>query len=166
MPSGNVVGADFTPAMLQAGRPRLHRRPEGLRVAFVAADALSLPFPDAAFDCVVSAFTVRNLADVGQGFREQVRVTRPGGRVVCLELTTPTDPLFARLFEAYFRGLVPWIGGLVAGDTGAYTYLPESVAAFLRPRLLAQAMQAAGLGRVRYRRLGLGTVALHVGERE
>ena len=165
MPRGYVVGADFTRPMLRAGQPGLRRRPEGCRVVFVAADALSLPFPNDTFDCVVSAFTVRNLADVGEGFREQARVAKPGGRVVCLELTTPADPLFARLFRVYFRGLVPRIGGLVAGDKRAYTYLPESVAEFPGPRPLAAAMRAAGLERVRFRRLGLGTVALHVGDK-
>ena len=165
MARGYVVGADFTRPMLRAGQPGLRRRPEGRRVALVAADALNLPFPDDTFDRVVSAFTVRNLADVEQGFGEQARVTKPGGRLVCLELTTPVDPLFARLFRVYFRGLVPRVGGLVTGDSGAYTYLPESVAEFLRPRPLAAAMRAAGLERVRYRTLGLGTVALHVGEK-
>jgi demethylmenaquinone methyltransferase/2-methoxy-6-polyprenyl-1,4-benzoquinol methylase len=165
MPRGRVVGADFTLPMLRAGRPSLRRRPGRPPVAFVAADALALPFASETFACVVSAFTVRNLADIRLGFREQARVVRPGGRVVCLELTPPPDPLFARLFRVYFRGVVPLIGGLVAGDSQAYTYLPESVARFLRPRALAAAMRSAGLERVRYRRLGLGTVALHVGEK-
>jgi demethylmenaquinone methyltransferase / 2-methoxy-6-polyprenyl-1,4-benzoquinol methylase len=166
MPVGHVVGVDFTLSMLRAGQPGLQQlAPDAGRVSFVAADALCLPFPDDTFDCVASAFTVRNLADVRLGFREQLRVTRPGGHVVCLELTTPRDPVFAAAFRAYFRGLVPRLGGLVAGDSEAYTYLPESVAQFLRPRALAAAMHAAGLERVRWRRLGLGTVALHVGRK-
>lgn len=165
MPRGRVVGADFALPMLLAGRPALRRDRAGGRVSLILADGICLPFASARFDCVVSAFTVRNLSDVRLGFREQVRLVKPGGRVVCLELTTPRDPLFARLFQVYFRGLVPTIGGLVAGDGAAYTYLPESVAQFLRPRPLAAAMRAAGLERVRYRRLGLGTVALHVGEK-
>ncbi|HYU20213.1 MAG TPA: class I SAM-dependent methyltransferase, partial [Chloroflexota bacterium] len=115
------------------------------------------------FDCVVSAFTVRNLVDVELGFREQRRVVRPGGRVVCLELTNPRTPLFGGLFRAYFRRVVPLVGGLVAGDREAYTYLPESVAHFLEPRALAAAMESAGLANVTYRSLGLGTVSLHVG---
>ncbi|MBA2447893.1 MAG: ubiquinone/menaquinone biosynthesis methyltransferase [Chloroflexi bacterium] len=162
MPAGRVLAADFTVPMLRAGQPALRREGRG-RVAFVAADALELPFPPDMFDCVVSAFAVRNLADVERGFREQARVAKPGGRVVCLELTTPPNPLFAGLFRVYFRGLVPRLGGLIAGDSEAYTYLPESVAQFLRPRALAAAMRAAGLERVRYRRLGFGAVALHIG---
>lgn len=162
MPGGRVLAADFTVPMLRAGQPALRREGAG-RVVFVAADALELPFAPDTFDCVVSAFTVRNLADVELGFREQARVAKRGGRVVCLELTTPPNPVFARLFRVYFRGLVPRLGGLIAGDSEAYTYLPESVAQFLRPRPLAAAMHAAGLEGVRYRRLGFGAVALHVG---
>ena len=163
MPQGMVVGADFTQTMLRVGRRSLRRDRAGHRVVLVAADALSLPFRAEAFDCVVSGFTVRNLAEVPGGFIEQVRVVKPGGRVVCLELTTPADPLFAALFRLYFRRVVPLVGGLVAGDSEAYTYLPESVAEFLQPGPLAAAMRAAGLERVRYRRLGFGSVALHVG---
>jgi demethylmenaquinone methyltransferase/2-methoxy-6-polyprenyl-1,4-benzoquinol methylase len=165
MPVGLIVGADFTLPMLRAGQPLLGRSSDGDRVSFVAADALALPFPADTFDCVVSSFTVRNLADVVLGFREQARVARPGGRIICLDLTTPPRPLLAWLFRLYFRGLVPRIGGLVAGDSEAYTYLPESVAQFLRPRQLAEAMRTGGLERVRYRRLSLGCVALHVGEK-
>jgi demethylmenaquinone methyltransferase/2-methoxy-6-polyprenyl-1,4-benzoquinol methylase len=165
MPLGTVVGADFAEPMLRAGQPSVRRHPEGDRVALVAADALVLPFPADTFDCVLSAFTVRNLADVVTGFREQCRVARPGGRIVCLELTTPPDPIFATLFRLYFRRLVPLVGGLLAGDRDAYTYLPESVAAFMRPRPLAAAMHTAGLRKIRWRRLGMNAVALHVGEK-
>jgi len=164
MPGGHVLAADFSVPMLRAGQPARRRNRRG-RVAMVAADALELPFGSDTFDCVVSAFAIRNLADVERGFHEQTRVAKPGGRVVCLELTTPANPLFARLFRVYFRGLIPHLGGLIAGDSEAYTYLPESVAQFLRPNPLAGAMHAAGLERVRYRRLGFGAVALHVGEK-
>jgi demethylmenaquinone methyltransferase/2-methoxy-6-polyprenyl-1,4-benzoquinol methylase len=162
MPGGHVLAADFTVPMLRAGQAAVRGQARG-RVDLVAADALELPFGSDTFDCVVSAFAVRNLADVERGFREQARVVKPAGRVVCLELTTPSNPLFGRLFRLYFRGLIPRLGGLIAGDSQAYTYLPESVAQFLRPDALAAAMYAAGLERVRYRRLGLGAVALHVG---
>jgi demethylmenaquinone methyltransferase/2-methoxy-6-polyprenyl-1,4-benzoquinol methylase len=165
MPFGQIVGLDFTQPMLRAGQPGVRRHADGDRVTLVAADALALPFPADTFDCVLSAFTVRNLADVVAGFREQCRVARPAGRIVCLELTTPPDPVFAALFRVYFRRLVPLVGGLLAGDRDAYTYLPESVAAFMRPRQLAAAMHTAGLRKIRWSRLGMNTVALHVGEK-
>ncbi len=165
MPLGRVVGADFALPMLQVGRPGLLADADGDRVDLVAADALELPFPANTFDCVLSAFTVRNLAALEDGFREQARVARPGGRVVCLELASPPGPLFAIAFGLYFRRLVPVVGKLVARDADAYAYLPESVAQFARPRALAAAMDRAGLTRIRWRRLALGTVTLHVAEK-
>ena len=90
-------------------------------------------------------------------------LVRPGGRVVCLELTQPRVPLWAPLFGLYFGRAVPLVGRMVAGDAAAYSYLPESVAAFLRPEAVAAEMARAGLTAVRWRRLGLGTVTLHVG---
>jgi demethylmenaquinone methyltransferase/2-methoxy-6-polyprenyl-1,4-benzoquinol methylase len=150
----HVIGVDFAEPML-----RLARR----RVAVAAADGLRLPFADAQFDAVVSAFVVRNLADVRAGLREQARVLRPGGRLVVLE-TTPGPPgLLRPLFRLVFRRLVPALGGLIAGDARAYTYLPESTAAFLEPERLAEELRAAGLSEVRVRRLGLGSVAVTQG---
>ncbi len=164
MPHGRVVGIDFAEPMLRRGQADLARWAEGRRVELVLADALALPFRDGSFDCVTTAFTVRNVADVVAAFREMRRVLRPGGRVACLEITRPRSAL-GPLFQWYFRCLVPLAGRLVVGDAEAYTYLPESAYAFLDAPRLAGAMRQAGLVNVRYRFLGLGTVALHVGAR-
>ena len=163
MPGGQVVGVDVTEPMLRQAPAASFRRPGGGRVSLALADALALPFPDAAFDCATTAFTVRNVADVGLAFAELRRIVRPGGRVVCLELSQPRVPVWGPLFGLLFRRVVPRIGGLVARDAGAYTYLPESVAAFLDPAELAAEMARAGLHQVRWRELGLGAVTLHVG---
>lgn len=165
MPDGRVIASDFCAPMLEQGRAVLSTRPAARRLVFHQADAMALPYRDATFDCVTSAFTVRNVASLERAFGEMARVVRPAGRVVCLELTLPRVPVFATLFRAYFRGLVPWLGRLVAGDATAYTYLPASVAAFPPPEAVARAMAAAGLADVRWRPLGLGTVALYVGTR-
>jgi len=129
----------------------------------LAADALTLPFADGAFACVVSAFLLRNLEDLGRGLGEMRRVTRPGGRVVTFDIVEPSAPMWSTLFGLYFNRVVPAIGALVAGDRQAYTYLPQSVARFVRPAELARRMTAVGLRDVSYRTMGLGTVALHVG---
>jgi demethylmenaquinone methyltransferase/2-methoxy-6-polyprenyl-1,4-benzoquinol methylase len=160
-PRRALVGADFSEAMLAGARRKLARR--GASVALLAADALALPFADATFACVTSAFLLRNLADLERGLREMRRVTRGGGRVIALEITQPSLPVFSSLFALYFRRLVPLIGAVVAGDRSAYTYLPDSVARFASPAELSAIMERAGLRRVTYRLVGLGTVAIHTG---
>lgn len=160
-PAWAVIGADFAEAMLREARPKLARRHE-TRVPLVAGDALALPFRDRAFAAVTSAFLLRNLADLPSGLAEMRRVTMPGGLVVTLDVTRPRVPGWDRVFGFYFSRVVPAIGALVAGDRAAYTYLPASVERFASPAGVADAMRGAGLRDVRYRRLGLGTIALHV----
>jgi demethylmenaquinone methyltransferase/2-methoxy-6-polyprenyl-1,4-benzoquinol methylase len=164
-PAGCVIGLDFAAPMLQRAPGRATRTRSSARVGFVLGDALRLPFSDRTFDCVTSAFTIRNVADRHQAFAEQVRVLKPGGRVVCLELTRTRWPLFRYLFGWYFHRWVPLLGAWIARNPAAYAYLPESVDQFPEPELLATVMRHAGLVAVRYTRLGLGTVALHVGVR-
>jgi len=161
-PGATVVGADFAEGMLREAAAKLARRGER-GVPLLAADALALPFRDGAFAAVASAFLLRNLADLGGGLAEMRRVTRRGGLVVTLDITRPRIPGWDRLFALYFHRIVPAVGALVARDRAAYTYLPDSVDRFVSPRGLADLMRRAGLADVRYRRLGLGTIALHVG---
>jgi demethylmenaquinone methyltransferase/2-methoxy-6-polyprenyl-1,4-benzoquinol methylase len=165
MPRGRVIGLDLTEPMLRAGQAWLWQREAGERVSLVAGDALALPFAERQFDCLTSAFTVRNVQDLAAAFREQTRVVRAGGRVVCLELTWPRSAFMAALFPVYFGQVVPLVGGLVSGDRAAYGYLPASVRAFPPPAELAGIMRGAGLIDVRWRRMGFGTVAVHVGRR-
>jgi demethylmenaquinone methyltransferase/2-methoxy-6-polyprenyl-1,4-benzoquinol methylase len=162
-PHRTVVAADFAEGMLGAARAKLREAPAARRVHLVAADALALPFAERSFACVTSAFLLRNLADLRQGLAEMRRVTRPGGRVVALEIAQPRLPVFAAAFRLYFHRVVPVVGGLVAGDREAYTYLPQSVERFLSPDALAALMTGAGLKAVSYRRVGLGTVTIHTG---
>jgi demethylmenaquinone methyltransferase/2-methoxy-6-polyprenyl-1,4-benzoquinol methylase len=152
-----VVGIDFTEGMLRRAR-------RGIRPT--RADALRLPFTDEQFDAVVSAFVVRNLADVASGIAEQVRVLRPGGRLAVLETTpAPQQWLLRPLVRLYFRHVVPLLGGLIAGDASAYTYLPESTRVFLEPARLAQILSECGLRDINVRRLALGSVAITSGQK-
>jgi demethylmenaquinone methyltransferase/2-methoxy-6-polyprenyl-1,4-benzoquinol methylase len=155
-PSGRVVGLDFAPEMLAVARAK------SPVVDWVEGDALALPFADNEFAATTVGFGVRNLSDLERGFAEMARVVRPGGKVVCLELTTPPAPIrpFSQLWTD--RG-VPVLGRLVAGDAAAYAYLPESVHRFPPAGELAEIMRGAGLEGVTYRRLMLGVVAIHVG---
>ena len=158
-----VVGVDFSEAMLVLGRQKRRRLNLESRLHFVASDALALPFPDRTFSCVTSAFLLRNLADLDQGIREMARVTQPGGRVVALETSNPTLPLFRSAFAWYFQLVVPLLGAIVSRDMDAYRYLPRTSAHFLAPDDLVQVMAKAGLQDVGYQRLALGTVAIHFG---
>jgi len=152
-----VVGIDFTEGMLRQASREIHP---------TRADALRLPFADEQFDAVVSAFVVRNLADATSGIAEQVRVLRPGGRLIVLETTPGPDNRVARpLVRLYFRRIVPLLGGLIAGDPSAYTYLPESTLAFLDPARLATVLSACGLSDISVRRLALGSVAITSGRK-
>jgi demethylmenaquinone methyltransferase / 2-methoxy-6-polyprenyl-1,4-benzoquinol methylase len=165
-PSCRVTGLDFTAAMLERARGKgaAARRRGPLAVDFIWGDALALPFPDATFAAVTVGWGVRNVPDVARVFAEMARVTRPGGRIVCLELTQAPAGLGRCFHHAWSGRVVPLLGRLVAHDARAYSYLPASVAAFPRAGELAAIMFGAGLTNVRYRRFGFGAVALHVGE--
>ena len=155
-----VVGVDFSAAMLHAATAKL-RRKRATSIDLVQADAQFIPFPDASFDCVTSAFLLRNVADLPRCLLEMHRVLRPGGRVVALEITHPRPGPFAWLFGLYFQHVVPRVGKLVSGDSSAYAYLPASLDPFPNAERLAQLFREAGFPRVRYRRVGLGAVAIH-----
>lgn len=162
-PHRDIIAADFALGMLREAQDKVRDVGASERVRLVAADALGLPFADRTFACVTSAFLLRNLADLRQGLAEMRRVTRPGGRVVALEISQPRLAGFDALFRLYFNRIVPLVGGLVAGDREAYTYLPQSVERFLTPPALTELMAEVGLRAVKAQSLGLGTVSIHTG---
>ena len=159
-PARHVIGADFSEGMLRAAMEKSAVR--AARLPLLGADALALPFRDKTFAAVTSAFLLRNLEDLTAGLTEMRRVTIPGGRVVSLEITRPAMPGWSQLFGLYFHKVVPAVGAMVARDRTAYTYLPASVDRFLTPDALAALMRKVGYGDVSYRRLGLGTIAVHI----
>jgi demethylmenaquinone methyltransferase/2-methoxy-6-polyprenyl-1,4-benzoquinol methylase len=151
----DVVGLDFSPRMLERARRK------DSEIEWIEGDLLELPFADASFDAATVGFGVRNVADLGQGLAELRRVLRPDGRVGILEITRPRGPL--RLFyRLWFDVLIPLAGKILPGGK-AYTYLPASVRRFPGPEELATLMAQHGFADVTFRRLGGGTVALHVG---
>ena len=162
-PYGRVVGVDFCPEMIGMGRAKVAAAGENPRIRFVMGDALQLPFADDCFDAVTGGFALRNVADIRRALAEMGRVVKAGGRVVCLEIARPTLPLFRQLFHLYFYRLVPLLGRVIAGQGEAYHYLPHSLTHFLSPEELKAVMEGVGLSKVWYRRLMLGTVAVHVG---
>jgi demethylmenaquinone methyltransferase/2-methoxy-6-polyprenyl-1,4-benzoquinol methylase len=159
-PFGHVEGVDLSSAMIARAVVEHHAH---VQLHFQVADALDLPFADHSFDAATIAFGLRNLPDFEAGFREMARVVRPGGRVVCLELSLPPSRLWAKAYHGTFRRLAPAAARLIGGRAAAYGYLPASLDGFPAAESLAETMRSAGLGDVRFWRLSTGVVALHRG---
>jgi demethylmenaquinone methyltransferase/2-methoxy-6-polyprenyl-1,4-benzoquinol methylase len=195
-PAGEVVGSDFSEAMLARAREKAgaaglatdaegQSRPatpgatpaEAATIRFEWGDALALPYDDDSFDAATAGFGVRNYADLHRGLAEMARVVRPGGRVVVLEMTTPTKPPLSLFFGVWFDRVVPALGTLVEavarlrsrrdGGAGAiadaYSYLPSSVRRFPDPAALAAELERAGLREIRYVLTAGGIIAIHSG---
>ncbi len=163
-PDGRAVGTDFCAPMLELGARKARDRGHAPRLG--VADTLHLPFRDASFRAVTVGFGIRNVADLRAGIREMARVTAPGGRVVILELTKPTNPLVQLVYYTYFLIVLPILGNAISGGRrNAYGYLPRSVLAFPDRHELARIVASCGLVDVQVRALTLGIVAVHVGTR-
>jgi len=159
-PSGEVVACDFSEQMLELARAKAANR---RTITVEWANALELPYRDDEFAAATVGFGARNFSDLEQGLREMARVVRPGGKVVVLEITTPTRPPLSTFYRLWFDRIVPALGR-VAGDADAYTYLPSSVRRFPGPRELAATMERCGLRSIRYLLTAGGIIAIHVGE--
>ena len=166
-----IIGADFAHTMLVRAREKSaalgpsRGQSAASPMIFFESDALRLPFANASFDLVTTAFGFRNLANYEAGLREIQRVLRPGGTIAILEFTEPPDSLWGDFYRWYFCKVLPKIGGLISGERSAYNYLPKSVARFFRPAELAALLTAIGYKSVDYRVWTLGTVALHTAVR-
>ena len=159
-----VIGLDFCRPMLNLAA-RKATDGTGRRCVFIEGDALRLPFQTEAFDVVTIAFGLRNLSSVEKGLSELLRVLKPGGRTCILEFSKPVVPGFNLLFQLYFTRLLPRIGGMISGSSGAYEYLPASVSRFPDQKRLALMMREAGFEEVNYENLTGGIAALHLGTR-
>ena len=151
-----VVGSDFSEGMLERARGK---SPD---VRWEQANALELPYERDSFDAATVGFGARNFSDLAGGLAEMVRVVRPGGRVVVLEITTPTRPPLSTFFSLWFDRVVPLLGR-VTGENQAYSYLPSSVKRFPAPAELGALMARSGLTDVRWILTAGGIIALHSG---
>jgi demethylmenaquinone methyltransferase/2-methoxy-6-polyprenyl-1,4-benzoquinol methylase len=166
-----IVGADFAHTMLVRARAKCASlsaqdgASAATRMSFFEADALHLPFADASFDLVTSAFGFRNLANYEAGLREIHRVLKPGGSIAILEFAEPPEGFLGDLYRWYFTKVLPRVGWLISGHQSAYTYLPKSVARFFRPPELAALLRSVGYKSVSFHEWTMRTVALHTAVR-
>lgn len=174
-PDGEVLGSDFSEGMLDRARVKA----VGPGLSFEWADAMALPYADSSFDAATVGFGARNFADLGRGLAEMARVVRPGGRVVVLEITTPTRAPLSHFYRLWFDRIVPALGAAAgaagsllararhtqarSGIADAYTYLPNSVKRFPGPAALAEELSRAGLTEIEYVLTAGGIVAIHAG---
>jgi demethylmenaquinone methyltransferase/2-methoxy-6-polyprenyl-1,4-benzoquinol methylase len=162
-PGTKMIGMDITPEMLDRGRAKIAKLHLQDRIDLRIGDAEHIDLPDNSVDGCCSAFTVRNLTDIHQGFSEMLRVVRPGSRVVCLEISHPPGKIFGSLFYFYFYKLAPLFGTILGKAFEEYNYLPNSLTTFPDAPTLQHIMEEAGWHDVRFYRLSRGIVAIHVG---
>ena len=160
-PLGSVTGVDFSRRMLTVARDKAAR--SGRNVDFRWGDATSLEFDDDSFAACTVGFGVRNIPDLDRVFAEMTRVVRPGGRVICLEITRPVKTPFSQFYAIWFDRLVPALGRIVSRNGSAYSYLPDSVRRFPPADELAAVMRGAGLKNVSYELMAGSIIALHQG---
>jgi len=171
--TGEVVGLDLSEKMLDIAREKKQLQIEKgavlSQVSFLTGDALILPFAEDCFDCVTTGFALRNVTDISLAVREMFRVAKNGGRVVCLEISEPSNPLLKAGFKMYFYQIIPLLGRFVdrgrkiLGRDPAYTWLAQSLREFPQGEDLARIFREAGLKEVRYFPLSGGVVTVHVG---
>ncbi|MCB1662801.1 MAG: bifunctional demethylmenaquinone methyltransferase/2-methoxy-6-polyprenyl-1,4-benzoquinol methylase UbiE [Pseudomonadales bacterium] len=162
-PQGRVILSDINSSMLKVGRDRLLDQGISSNLDYVQANAECLPFADNSFDCITIAFGLRNVTDKDAALRSLTRVLKPGGRLLVLEFSKPSNPLFSKIYDAYSFSLLPVVGKLVTGDSDSYRYLAESIRMHPDQQTLKAMMEKAGLARCEYHNMTGGIVAIHKG---
>lgn len=162
-PDVEVTGVDFVEKMLRQAEAKTSKRALDGRIRFAVGDATRLPFADHEFDASMIAFGIRNIPDRLKALQEMVRVVKPGGKVLVLEMTFPRNLRLRAFFTWYLNHVIPVVGGLISGNSSAYRYLPDSIQDFLHPDQLADLFQNAGLRSVEEFPLTFGLTYLHEG---
>ena len=162
-PTAKIIGADFALPMMFVGQKTAF----GNDVQWCAADAMNLPFSDESFDAVMSGYLVRNVIDIRRTLSEQLRVLKPGGRIVILDTSPPPHNILRPFILAYLKFCIPILGRIIGGKQAAdaYKYLPESTQSFKTPQELAALMREAGVQNIEYRTFMFGTMAVHWGDK-
>lgn len=164
--SGRVIVYDINRAMIEVGRHKIKGSSSGKHIWYVQGDAEHLPFPDGYFDAAMVGFGIRNVTHMDLGFQEMWRILKPGGKMMCLEFSKPTAPLFRRLYDFYSFHFMPLIGGIIAGSYKAYLHLTESIRTFVMPDKLTDMIEQAGFSRIITRKLTNGIAIIHMATKD
>lgn len=165
MTKGHVTGVDLSEGMLAVMREKVAKAGLTEMISIEEGDGENLRFPDNTFDRVTIAFGIRNFEDRPKGLREMLRVLKPGGRLVILELSRPENKIIRWFYDLYFLHILPKVGGKVSGDKAAYAYLPASVAAFPGKKEFMATMREAGFRAVTHKAFTLGICRMYTGEK-
>jgi demethylmenaquinone methyltransferase/2-methoxy-6-polyprenyl-1,4-benzoquinol methylase len=163
--SGRIIIYDINRAMLEMGRPKVAKSARARRITYVQGNAEQISFADQRFDAAMVGFGIRNLTHMNEGLKEIHRVLKPGGKLMCLEFSKPTAPLFRWLYDMYSFHIMPYLGGLIVGSKEAYTYLPESIRLFSLPDELSTILENSGFSQVTYRKLTNGIAVIHLAKK-
>jgi len=161
----SVTGLDFNDEMLKIARKKFDHLSDSYSIDLIQGDILALPFPDKEFDVVTIAFGIRNITEKGKAFVEILRVLKPGGRIICLELSKPDMIIFRNIYSLYFDHVLPLVGYLVSRDKAAYCYLRDSVNQFLSKPQLKLLMNDSGAVNAEYLSLSGGIASIHFGNK-
>jgi demethylmenaquinone methyltransferase/2-methoxy-6-polyprenyl-1,4-benzoquinol methylase len=161
-PAGQVIIYDINRAMIQAGLHKIINTEIEPRVQHVQGNAECISFADRYFDAAMVGFGIRNVTHMKKGFEEMYRVIKPGGKLMCLEFSKPTWPVFRWLYDFYSFYIMPFLGELIVGSRKAYTHLPESIRMFPLPNELSELLKNIGFSQVTYRRLTNGIAVIHL----
>jgi demethylmenaquinone methyltransferase/2-methoxy-6-polyprenyl-1,4-benzoquinol methylase len=161
-PTGQVAIYDINRAMIKAGLHKMANTDIETRLWHVQGNAECISFPDRYFDAAMVGFGIRNVTRMQKGFEEMYRVLKPGGKLMCLEFSKPTWPVFRWLYDVYSFYIMPYLGELLVGSKKAYTHLPESIRMFPLPNELSKLLKDIGFSRITYRRLTNGIAVIHL----
>lgn len=161
----SLVGADLSEGMLNVGREKVERAGKSGIITMQKEDCMALSFADNTFDAVTVAYGVRNFEDLDRGLREMLRVLKPGGRLVIIELTSPVHFPMKQLFWLYAHVWMPLVGKLISRDSRAYSYLPATMEAFPQGEVMQGIIEKAGFQSVKFRRFTFGLSTLYTAEK-
>ncbi len=157
-----ITGIDLSEGMINVGRKKVEKIGMTSRITLTTGDCLNMPFHNDSFHAITAAYGVRNFENLLQGYKEMLRVLRPGGAITIIELATPTSPIIKPLYKLYTRYIIPLVGRLISKDVRAYSYLPESIAAVPQRRQMTDLMEQAGFINAQYRTLTFGTCCIYM----